>query len=394
MRRARPAELELDPGAAPLGAAGPLPGARSSHLVAPQAPPGAPRPFRLRSAAPSATGPVAGASGSGPFEIVELEDVTTFPNRTHGKVFFTQPGAGDFACSATVVNSNGLNLVLSAGHCVHGGGRQGDWARRWTFVPGYRLGERPFGEWVARRLYATGGWVEFANPAVDVGIAIVGGSPEGELQDVVGARGIAFDRPREQLYRSYGYPARPPFDGERAWRCESEFAGNDPRSKLLPGPTALSIGCSMNAGASGGSWVIDDRRVVSLNSYKYDDAPDEIFGPYLGPVAEDLYDAALVHCDGAVASHVGTPAGEVMVGTARADVFDGLGGDDEIRGGGGDDLVCAGGGDDLVDGEGGADSLLGQGGDDELRGGPGRDECDGGRGRDRARGCELVRRLR
>src|SRR4051794_25037744 len=50
--------------------------------------------------------PVATASAFSP------GDERIFPNRVHGRVFFTQT-EGDFSCSGTVVNSPGRSLVIS-----------------------------------------------------------------------------------------------------------------------------------------------------------------------------------------------------------------------------------------------------------------------------------------
>jgi len=41
---------------------------------------------------------------------------TSFPQRVHGKIFFTIPTQGDFACSGTLVASLLRNLVITAGH--------------------------------------------------------------------------------------------------------------------------------------------------------------------------------------------------------------------------------------------------------------------------------------
>lgn len=38
-----------------------------------------------------------------------------------GKVFFTDPGFGDFVCSGSTLNSAKARLVFTAGHCVHHG---------------------------------------------------------------------------------------------------------------------------------------------------------------------------------------------------------------------------------------------------------------------------------
>src|SRR4051794_33181415 len=42
------------------------------------------------------------------------------PYKGVGKLYFTIPGSGDFQCSASLVAKR---LIVTAGHCVHGGGQ-------------------------------------------------------------------------------------------------------------------------------------------------------------------------------------------------------------------------------------------------------------------------------
>ena len=53
--------------------------------------------------------------------IVPITADTVYPYRAAGKLFFTQPGVGDFLCSAGVISRR---VVATAGHCVH------QWRRR------------------------------------------------------------------------------------------------------------------------------------------------------------------------------------------------------------------------------------------------------------------------
>ena len=184
----------------------------------------------------------------------------------HGKVFFTIAGGsqpGDYVCSATVVTSNVNTLAWTAGHCVHDPEFGGGFAANWTFVPGFRNGERPFGTWPARELFTTRGWSEKTNIRQDVGAARLARDEQGRgIEDVLGARGIAFNEPRVQEVTAYGYPALanplslPPrfdFDGQRLWSCASAITGSD--SPPGSGPATMQIECDMTGGASGGSWV-------------------------------------------------------------------------------------------------------------------------------------------
>ncbi|MGH2957677.1 MAG: trypsin-like serine peptidase [Solirubrobacterales bacterium] len=224
-----------------------------------------------------------------PYSSFELTDTTSYPNRVHGKVFFSKPGQGNFVCSGTVVNSSNDSTVITAGHCVK---ESGVWATNFAFVPGYRNGSAPFGVWSASTLLATQQWVQSEDLRHDVGAAVIARNPTGqEIEDVVGGRGIAFNQPAEQVYLSHGYPAASPFDGSKLWACSSQFGWFDTG---LPGtgPPTMAIGCNMTGGSSGGGWVIGGQNVVSLNSYKYLSQTDVMFGPYFGSTAQDLFNQA------------------------------------------------------------------------------------------------------
>ena len=177
-----------------------------------------------------------------------------FPERVHGKVFFriqggTQPG--DYLCSATVVASNAHALAWTAGHCVNDAQFGGGFATNWIFVPGFRNGERPFGTWPARELFTTEGWGRDVNVRQDLGAALLARDEEGRgIEDVLGARGIAFNGSRTRNITGFGYPALanplslPPrfdFDGQRLWSCASPITGSD--NPPGPGPATMQIAC-------------------------------------------------------------------------------------------------------------------------------------------------------
>lgn len=302
---------------------------------------------------------------------------TIYPGRTHGKVFFTLPGLGDFQCSGTVVGSGGRNLVLSAGHCVYDDAT-GRFATNWMFAPGYRDGRKPFGEWVAQRLATTPQFRSSGDERYDLGVAVVRRDRKGRgVQDVAGALRIAFNRPRDQFYRAFGYPAQGRFDGERLYRCDSPYEGAD--QEFFP-PRPMRIDCDMASGSSGGGWVTDDRLVVSVTSYGYEYPPlvcladpaacperDKLFGPYFGSTIRELYRSnrgRALRCGGRVVTNRGTRDPDRLAGTRRPDVMHGLGEDDVLHGRAGDDVICGGPGDDRI---------FGGPGNNRIYAGPGSD---------------------
>jgi len=268
----------------------------------------------------------AGASGPStragpiPYSSYELPNTTGFPERVHGKVFFTKPGIGRFVCSGTVVNGTNDSTVITAGHCVFGG--SGFWTN-WVFVPGYRqlngVGDAPFGTWTATTLLAPSGWTSTAvnpdppapNYKFDYAAAVIDRNSAGlELEDVVGARGIAFNQSPDQHFISHGYPAGAPFDGYKLWVCESDFGGFD-LNLLGTGPATMAIGCDMTGGSSGGGWVIEDGSgngfVNSVNSYKYQLEPEVMFGPYFDSGTQAMFNTAQGQAPGQQATPTAVP---------------------------------------------------------------------------------------
>jgi hypothetical protein len=234
----------------------------------------------------------------------EVTLVRRFPYRTNGKVFGTI-GGFDYECSATAVRSSNHSVVWTAGHCVADPGLLGpDFASNWEFVPAYRNGSRPFGEWPAAQLRTTRQWggsglFSGGENGYDLGAATVARRNGKTLQGRIGARRIGFGQPRNKVYSAFGYPVDYPFDGERQYRCVSPYAGADNSVS----PPSIRIPCNMTAGASGGGWVIKRvirrhrkrhrrRLVASVTSYSYVDDPNYLYGPYQGPVAKSLWRSA------------------------------------------------------------------------------------------------------
>jgi len=280
MRAAEPVPIERTDEPAPVGAVSTAGG--SPTYVEP-APPGGSGAAELR------TGTVGTAArGSGVATLVG--DPAATKVRAHGKVFFTVIGGkqpGNYVCSGTAVNSRNKSLVLTAGHCVWDSEFNGGKSTNFVFVPAYGNGERPFGTWAAKSLATTKQWKKKANLRYDIGAVVVRRDDQGRrLQQVVGARGIGFDQPRNRTYTTFGYPAMEPFDGTLEYRCKSPGKGAD--APAGNGPATMRIACDMTRGASGGGWITNNS-LTSLTSYSYPSQPGFLYGPYLSATAKKLY---------------------------------------------------------------------------------------------------------
>ena len=229
----------------------------------------------------------------------EIADPADPAYAAHGKIFFTiERGseAGDYVCSGTAVNSRNRSLVWTAGHCIYDYEQSGPggFSSNFVFVPGYKEGVAPYGEWPAKKLGTTAGWKSEGNIRSDLGAAVVTRDATGrKLADVVGATGIGFSQPRAQTLQAFGYPAEQPpleFTGEREFRCTGRPFGVD-RPAGTSGPPTIGIECDMTAGSSGGGWVGGTTKpiLLSVTSYGYPTEPDRLFGPYMSAEAKDLY---------------------------------------------------------------------------------------------------------
>ncbi|NSC24279.1 hypothetical protein FM076_25275 [Streptomyces albus subsp. chlorinus] len=234
-----------------------------------------------------------------------------------GKVFMDTP-KGAMVCSGAVVKDprhpGKSNLVATAGHCVHGGAGKG-WYRNVVFVPDYnprgmsnqRLANAsktqvaPKGIWWAKRARTTNHWIrngaERGGKGAQQDFALLSVQPEDKTDSTSleekagGAVRVAFNTPRVKSLRSLtavGYPAAPPFDGARMYRCPAKPGRLtiDPQQ-----PTMYRIGCTMTAGSSGGPWLdASGTRLLSVTSIGPITA-DWLAGARLGKEAKAVFDA-------------------------------------------------------------------------------------------------------
>jgi V8-like Glu-specific endopeptidase len=228
---------------------------------------------------------VAGKSGKGKTVLHTDEN----PVSHIGKVFFTM-GGSNYVCSGNSVVSNNKSTVSTAGHCVNEG--PGAFATNFVFVPAYLDGAAPYGKWAAKALYTPTQWSSAGDMQYDTGFAVVSQLNGQSLADVVGSSGVQFNAARGLTYKSYGYPAAAPFDGQSLVSCTGP-ASDDPYN---PQFNTQGIPCDMTGGSSGGPWFIGTSSSGyqnSINSYGYSGAPSKVmYGPYWGSVIQQAYSSA------------------------------------------------------------------------------------------------------
>jgi V8-like Glu-specific endopeptidase len=207
--------------------------------------------------------------------------------RTTGRVFFTLGGV-DYACSGSAIASPNGATVLTAAHCVEG---SLGYATHWVFVPGYDQGRTPYGIFPAVSLAALPGF-SGRTPDItqDVAFVKVGANADGQtLAQAVGGQQIGFDGTAVVDARALGFPAQKPYDGLLLEECAGPVAVD------ARGSGDIGLDCGMTGGSSGGPWLTDldpdtgVGRVVSVTSFGYTNFPGRLYGPPLGPAAQQLF---------------------------------------------------------------------------------------------------------
>lgn len=203
------------------------------------------------------------------------------PISAHGKLLIWI-GPHTASCSATVINTPNDSTIVSAAHCVRSGyGRYGTWARRVVFIPAYEEGRRPYGSFLAARIWVPQEYYSYENPNFDVAVIRLRPNEHGRVARVVGARGWATDVSRNRTYTVFGYPAGR-MRGEIPRTCVSRVIGIRERSRRLPGPAPSRIVCDMASGSSGGGWIFGRGYLNSVIGYANRGRPGVLYGPYFG----------------------------------------------------------------------------------------------------------------
>ncbi|MER8000956.1 hypothetical protein [Streptomyces sp. NPDC095613] len=238
---------------------------------------------------------------------------------TSGKLFFDGP-EGSMVCSATVVQDPAhpgkSNMVWTAGHCVHAG-KKGGWYRNLAFVPSYnneglstagletaaKEQVAPHGVWWADWGQTSQQWISQGASTGGQGapydFAVIHVTPEKggdgtSLEETVGgALPVEFNAPETPRIASMtatGYPAAPPFDGQKMYQCQDKPGR---LSVKADDPSMYRVGCTMTGGSSGGGWVAtgqDGEPALVSNTSIGPVKAGWLAGPRLGEVAKDVYD--------------------------------------------------------------------------------------------------------
>ncbi|MFD7585948.1 trypsin-like serine peptidase [Kitasatospora sp. NPDC059811] len=200
---------------------------------------------------------------------------------------FTRNADGDHFCTASVVDSAGLNLIVTAAHCVWDPqlGQRSDL----VFVPGYRNGDTPSGVWPLIAVTVDDGWKDHADPDVDVAFAVVQAQNGQQVQQVLGANKLGVGLGYQLPVRITGYPGT------------SDVPITCANNTTEQSSTQLRIDCpDYTGGTSGSPWVTDfdpstrtGTVVGVIGGYQQGgDSPDTSYSSYFGDRVQALYDRA------------------------------------------------------------------------------------------------------
>ncbi|GAA2227515.1 hypothetical protein GCM10010430_03790 [Kitasatospora cystarginea] len=226
-----------------------------------------------------------------------LAAITKHPGTTHtaranplnaqvGAVF-THNAEGDHFCTASVVDSAGQNLIVTAAHCVYDPttGQRSDL----VFVPGYRNGEAPNGVWPLVSITVDQSWKDSGNEDMDVAFAIVQPQSGMQIQQVLGASTLGIGKGYQLPVRITGYPS----SGDAPITCANNTTEQS--------PTQLRIECpAYTGGTSGSPWITEPDAasgtgtiVGVIGGYQQGgNTPDVSYTSYFGPQVRSLYDRA------------------------------------------------------------------------------------------------------
>jgi V8-like Glu-specific endopeptidase len=131
-------------------------------------------------------------------------DATPFGGtKTVGTLFQNVDGKLTHFCTASVVNSPGKNLLITAAHCLEG--RSLTPLGTITFAADYHDGVFPYGRWVVREAVVDSAWAKSHDPDDDVAFLVVG-QPGRQLQKFTGANALVTKARLPQTVQVVGYP--------------------------------------------------------------------------------------------------------------------------------------------------------------------------------------------
>lgn len=128
------------------------------------------------------------------------------PSNARVGALFSHDASGDHFCTASVVDSPGGSVIITAGHCINTG-PDGGYKSDLAFVPGYRAGQTPNGTWTIRKMFVDTHWADSRDPDYDYGFAVLNKLDGHDIETVLGANRFGYDEGFGKGVKITGYPA-------------------------------------------------------------------------------------------------------------------------------------------------------------------------------------------
>jgi len=202
---------------------------------------------------------------------------------------FEHDASGDHFCTASVVDSPGGDLLITAAHCINGGSGSG-YKSDIVFIPGYRDGDAPYGIWTPQQLIVAPQWADSADPDYDVGFVVLEPLNGVKIQQVLGGDKLGTDTSYNYLVRVTGYPST----GSTPITCLNWTSKKS--------DSQLQFDCGgYTGGTSGSPWVANfdpgsrtGTIVGVIGGYQEGgDTPSVSYSTYLGTGIHQLYQQAI-----------------------------------------------------------------------------------------------------
>lgn len=194
-----------------------------------------------------------------------------------GPLFY---GNGRHHCTASVVDSPGGDLLVTAAHCIYGGG---GYHSGMEFAPGYSEGAAPSGRWQAAAMFVDRQWVTSRAEDDDVGFILVRPNHGQTVEEAVGAERLGIGYGPVNQVTVTGYPT------------ESGSPVICTRASSSWSPGQMRFDCDgFSGGTSGGPWVTGSGEVIGvIGGYQRGgDTPDVSYSPRFGDRVRALYNLA------------------------------------------------------------------------------------------------------
>uniref|UniRef100_A0AAU2JTT8 Serine protease n=1 Tax=Streptomyces sp. NBC_00049 TaxID=2903617 RepID=A0AAU2JTT8_9ACTN len=187
---------------------------------------------------------------------------------------FTNGLDSDHFCTATVVQSPGRNLIVTAGHCLLAGEHSAEGA---VFAPAYANGSAPYGTWKIEEVFEDDRWAEGTDDDYDLAFARLAPDDKGRtIEDVTGAAALDTSGRAGEEVTVTGYPA----DRGVPRTCTAVA--------VRQSATEQRFDCAdFPGGTSGSAWIARDGKIIGILTGG--DTDDVSTSTVLGDYAASLY---------------------------------------------------------------------------------------------------------